>query len=114
PIAHLHERLDVAEAVCEGRFTHQGLALELGLPPDWYHRALPGDEEWRIEWWKQYEGLDLAHAFHTTGERRFADAWESLVESFVEQVPVSADSSDVAARRITNWIYAWSSFGEAV
>jgi hypothetical protein len=111
PIAYLHERLDVAEGVCEGRFAHQGLTLDLGLPPDWHDPRLPSDEEWRIEWWKHYEGLDLAHAFHVTGEQRFADAWESLVESFVEQVPVGSDSSDVAARRVTNWLYASTSFG---
>jgi len=113
PIAHLHERLDVAESVCRGRYTHQRLALDLGLPPDWRDAELPSDEEWPIEWWKHYEGLDLAHAFHVTGERRFVEAWKLLVESFVEQVPVGTDSSDVAARRVTNWIYALSSFGSA-
>src|SRR5262249_50891292 len=114
PIAHAHERLDIAEDVCAGRFTHHGLSLDLGLPPDWHDPPPPADEEWGIEWWKHYEGLDLAHAFHATGERRFAEAWESLVASFVEQIPVGSDSSDVAARRVTNWIYAWSSFGDAV
>jgi hypothetical protein len=114
PIEHAHRRLDVVEEVCAGKFTHHGLSLDLGLPPDWRSSALPPDDEWRIEWWKHYEGLDLAHAFHATGERRFADAWESLVASFVEQVPVGSDTSDVAARRLTNWIYAWTSFGDAV
>ena len=74
---------------------------------------LPEDEEWRIDWVKFYYGLDLADAFRATGDRRFLDAWEKLVASFVLQVPPDHDSSDVTARRILNWIYAWQRLPEA-
>ena len=40
-------------------------------------------------------------------------AWERLVASFVLQVPPDHDSSDVTARRILNWIYAWQRLPEA-
>jgi Heparinase II/III-like protein/Heparinase II/III N-terminus len=100
----------VAETVCAGRFTHAGLTLELGREPDWLTPLLPPDVEWRIEWSKFYYGLDLAHAFHTTGDTRFPGAWARLVRSWIRQVPVGFDSSDVTARRIQNWIYAWDSF----
>ena len=33
--------------------------------------------------------------------------WERLVSSGMAQVPVGWDTSDVAARRIQNWVYAW-------
>jgi hypothetical protein len=100
----------IAESVCRGRFHHQGLALDLGVEPDWPGAALPPDREWRLEWVKFYYGLDLAWAFRETGEHRFQQTWERLVRSWIRQVPVSADPSDVVGRRIQNWIYAWSGF----
>jgi hypothetical protein len=110
-----HDRRDlaVAEAVAAGRFSYFGTTLELGLDPDWTGADLPADEEWRIAWSKFYEGLDLAHAFRETGERRFLEAWEALVSSWIGRVPVGGDSSDVAARRVQNWIYAWQRFASA-
>lgn len=111
-IDHAYRDLEVAEAVCAGRFTHAGVTVDLGLPPDWMGAALPGDEEWRIEWTKFYYGLDLAHAFGETRDERFRRAWEALVASFADSVPVGLDSPDVAARRVQNWIYAWQRFGD--
>lgn len=102
--------LAVARDALEGRFTHHGVTLELGRRPDWRTGGLPDDAEWRIEWVKLYEGLDLAHAHRVTGDGRFLAAWEDLVESFCDQVPVGFDSSDVSARRIQNWLYAWQRF----
>jgi hypothetical protein len=55
-------------------------------------------------------GLDLAWAFRETGDERFQLTWERLVRSWIRQVPVPVDSSDVVGRRIENWIYAWSGF----
>jgi heparinase II/III-like protein len=112
-IEHEHRDLEVAEAVAAGRFTHTGITCELGLEPDWLGADLPEDEEWRIEWCKFYYGLNLAHAFATTSQRRFLTAWERLVGSFVEQVPVGWDVADVAGRRLQNWIYAWQAFAAA-
>jgi GNAT superfamily N-acetyltransferase len=112
-VAEEHRDLALAEAVATGHFTHVGTTVELGPLPEWRSPDLPADEEWRIEWWKFGYGLDLAHAFEQTGDPRFAETWERLVTSFVEQVPVGADTSDVAARRIQNWLYAWSSFARS-
>jgi uncharacterized heparinase superfamily protein len=109
-IEHLHRDRGVAEAVASGRFTHVGETRTLGPEPDWLAADLPADEEWRIEWVKFYFGLDLAHAHEATGETRFREAWERLAGSWIRQVPPDHDSSDVAARRILNWIYAWQRF----
>ncbi len=110
-----HGDVALADAVCAGRFTHVGITLELGTDPDWVHAPLPEDEEWRIEWTKFPWALDLAHAFTWTGEERYLRAWERLVTSFIRDVEIGAgvDSSDVIARRVQNWIYAWSAFAEA-
>lgn len=108
-----HRDFATATAARDGRFVHHGVELHLGRRPDWLGAGLPGDVEWRIEWVKLYEGLDLAHAFQVTADPEFLHAWEDLVESFCDQVPVGQDSSDVSARRVQNWLYAWSRFGEA-
>jgi hypothetical protein len=103
----------VAEEVSRGVFAHQGVALDLGVEPDWLGAALPADREWQLEWVKFYYGLDLAWAGRESGERRFQWAWERLVRSWIRQVPVTLDTSDVIGRRIQNWIYAWNSFAAA-
>jgi hypothetical protein len=114
-IEHAHRDLAVAEAACAGRFTIAGQTVDVGREPDWIDAPLPDDVEWRIEWTKFYYGLDLAHAYGQTGDRRFLRAWERLVASFIDQVPIGegADTSDVAARRIQNWVYAWTAFAAA-
>jgi hypothetical protein len=109
---HEHRDRALAEAVAAGRFTHVGETVALGVEPDWLHAALPKDEEWRIEWVKFYYGLDLADAFRATGDARFLEAWERLVGSYIAQVAPDHDSSDVTARRVLNWIYAWQRLPE--
>jgi hypothetical protein len=112
-IEHLHRDRALAERVCLGQFTHAGITLALGTTPDWLVSAFPDDAEWRIEWSKFYYGLDLAAAFNETGDLKFLYAWEDLVWSWIEQVPVDIDPSDVTGRRIQNWIYAWDQFAAA-
>ncbi len=112
-IDHACRDLEVAEAVVAGRFTHVGMTLELGAEPDWLGAPFPADKEWRIEWSKFYFGLDLAHAFAESGDPRFSECWERLVRSWIRQVPADHDRSDITARRIQNWIYAWLRFQAA-
>ncbi len=100
----------VADDVVAGRFAITGVTLRLGTPPDWTRDPYPADKEWRIEWVKFYYGLDLAHAYAATRAPRYAAAWAGLVTSYVAQVPAAADDTEVMARRIQNWIYAWNRF----
>ncbi|MEW6129110.1 MAG: alginate lyase family protein [Acidobacteriota bacterium] len=103
----------IANQVCRGLFTHAGMTLHLGLPPNWFSELLPEDDEYRIEWSKFYYGLNLANAYEKTGDSKYLDTWKTLIDSWVEQVPVGFDSSDVTARRIQNWIYTWNRFADA-
>jgi Heparinase II/III-like protein/Heparinase II/III N-terminus len=112
-IEHLHRDRGVAEEACRGRFTELGTTLELGLEPDWLGARFPADEEWRIAFGKFYFGLDLAAAFGQTGDPRYLRTWEGLVSSWVEQMPLGAESTDTVARRMLNWIYAWGAFVQA-
>ncbi len=112
-IDHLCRDLGIAEAARRGRFTHAGVELSLGRTPDWINDGLDDDEEWRIEWVKLYEGLDLAHAYTLTANPDYLATWEALIEAFRVQVPVGHDKSDVSARRLQNWLYAWRRFAGA-
>ena len=108
-----HEHRAVADAVCAGRFPIQGTTLSLGVEPDWLSASLPGDREWRLEWSKFYYGLDLAAAAETSGDSRYLHAWQRLVASWIAQVAIDFDPSDVIGRRIQNWVYAWRRFAAA-
>ncbi len=105
--------LAVADAAVAGRFTHLGITLDLGAEPDWITGGLAHDVEWRIEWVKAAEGLDLAHAFAVTGDGTYLAAWERLVRSYADQVPVGFERPEVAARRMQHWLYAWQRFRDA-
>ena len=109
-----HRNLKVAEAVAEGRFSIQGVTVDLGVEPDWLGAALPADREWRLEWSKFYYGLDLATAAEQSGDGKYAVAWRRLVDSWIAQVPIDHDPSDVIGRRIQNWVYAWSRLADCV
>ena len=112
-IENAYRDISIADDVCEGVFTFAGQTLAVGKKPDWFTTVLPDDDEWRIEWHKFYYGLDLAHAFAVTGKTKYRQAWKQLVQSWIALAPVGCDSSDVAARRIQNWIYAWNVFSRA-
>jgi tRNA A-37 threonylcarbamoyl transferase component Bud32 len=112
-IENAHTDLALADAVCKGVFTHAGETIEIGTEINWLTTQLPRDEEWRIEWYKFYFGLDLAHAYSITGDEKYRNTWKRLVQSWIAQMPIGSDSSDVAARRIQNWIYAWNAFRRA-
>lgn len=107
-----YREIAVADDAVAGAFVSTGRRFELGRAPDWTANPYPDDKEWRIEWVKFYYGLDLAHAFAVTHDRRYLDTWIHLVESFVAQVAPGADDTEVSARRIQNWIYAWNRFSQ--
>lgn len=109
----LYRDIGTAAAVRRGRYLHAGAELDLGRHPDWIDGGLADDEEWRIEWVKLYEGFDLAHAYAVTDEVDYLHAWQDLVRSFCDQVAVGHDKSDVSARRLQNWVYAWRRFADA-
>jgi hypothetical protein len=109
---HKYRRRSIADAVAAGHFPIQGQTLDLGLTPDWLGATLPADREWRLEWTKFYFGLDLAAAAEETGSAAYAQAWQRLVTSWIAQVRVDTDPSDVVGRRVQNWIYAWGRFAE--
>jgi hypothetical protein len=112
-IEHAYRDRRIADDVCLGKFTENGVTLELGLEPNWLKDGLPHDEEWQIAWIKFYFGLELAAAYSETGEARFQHAWEKLIASWIQQVPADFGPTDAHGRRIQNWIYAWNIFADS-
>ena len=113
PIEASYRDVQLANDVLAGRFCYAGVSLDVGLPPDWRTAGLDDDEEWHIEWSKFYFGLDLAHAFSVTGDQAYVDAWAELVGSWIDQQDSRCDPTDVTARRLQNWLYAWQGFDRA-
>lgn len=112
-IENKYQLQKIADEAIRGTFTNAGLSLELGRQINFRENPLPSDEEWRIEWFKFYFGLDLAHAFSRTKNPKYCHGFEYLVRSFIRQIPIGSDTPDVAARRVQNWIYAWQKFAES-
>ena len=109
-IDHLHRDIAVAEAArSPADSSTSAPTLDLGRVPDWIDGGLADDVEWRIEWVKLYEGLDLAHAYALTGDDDHLTAWEDLVESFCDQVAVGVDALGRDGASLQNWLYAWQS-----
>jgi hypothetical protein len=64
------------------------------------------DREWLILFHKFYYAVGLGMAYHETAEPRYAEKWVELTSSWIDAVPLDFLPSDVAGRRIQNWIFA--------
>ncbi len=94
------------EEIIERRFTFNGESFVLDSPVDWLSN--PSDDiEWQILLHKFYFAPGLIREWLNTGESRFKRCFVELLSSWVRQVPVDFIASDVTARRLQNWTYAW-------
>jgi len=112
-IENVYQSASVADDATEGIFTNAGAKVDLSGEINWLHNPVPTDEEWLIEWSKFYFGLDMAHEFSVKHDIKYLRKWEDLVQSYIKQVPIGFDTSDVTARRVQNWIYAWQIFSKS-
>lgn len=67
---------------------------------------LSSDQEWLILLHKFYYAVGLGIAYHETKDPRYAQKWVDLISSWIRTVPLDFLPSDVAGRRIQNWIFA--------
>jgi hypothetical protein len=104
---HLHHNLTVARDICAGRFTHAGTTIAINGQPDWTRADLRAVHEWWAEWIEFPYALDLAFAFHKTGDPRYLHRWKRLVGSWAADLPPDFGPIDALARRIQNWLYSW-------
>ena len=88
------------------RFTFNGETHALSEEVDWL-RNPSQDIEWHILLHKFYYAPGLARHYSLTGDSRDRDCFERLVRSWIAQTPNGYIATDVTARRVQNWIYAW-------
>lgn len=96
---------DQIDGILINRFTFNGQSYSLPNPVNWKNNPSP-DIEWQILLHKFYYAAGLGKAYGESGDRRYADKWIELTSSWIDQVPLGFLSSDVAGRRIQNWIFA--------
>ena len=116
PVADDDEvRRDKIDAILANRFDFNGESYQLSqsagspsaapAPAFWLHNPSP-DLEWLIQLHKFYYAAGLGMAYCETGDERYAAKWVELTWSWIESTPLDFLPSDVAGRRIRNWIYA--------
>ncbi len=75
------------------------------FPIPWTHNPSQ-DREWLILLHKFYYAVGLGIAFTDTQDRQYLEKWVELTDSWINLVPLNFLPSDVAGRRIQNWIFA--------
>jgi hypothetical protein len=92
-------------SLLEDRFEFNGESHLLPSPIPWIENP-SCDREWLILLHKFYYSVGFGMAYHETGAPQFAEKWVELTRSWLETVPLDFLPSDVAGRRIQNWIFA--------
>ena len=95
----------MTDAVLTNRFTFNHETHQLSAEFDWLSNP-SRDIEWMILWHKFYYAVGLGIAYHETKDQRYADQWMTLTERWIDQTPLDFLPTDVAGRRIQNWIFA--------
>jgi len=72
---------------------------------DWTANPSP-DVEWLILLHKFYYSVGLGIAYQETKDTHYVEKWVDLTSSWIDNVPLGFLSSDVAGRRIQNWIFS--------
>lgn len=93
------------DAILNGSFCFNEETYQFPNGLDWLSNPST-DVEWAIMLHKFYYAVGLGIAFKETGDRRYADKWAQLSSSWIASVPMDFLPSDVAGRRIQNWIFA--------
>lgn len=93
------------ENIIHHDFEFNGETQRLIPPIRWTHN-LHQDREWLIFLHKFYYAVGLGMAFDDTQDLVYLKKWVELTDSWINLVPLNFLPSDVAGRRIQNWIFA--------
>lgn len=103
---------DVAETarpkiddILVNRFEFNGERHIFSTSPLWLTN-LSQDQEWLILLHKFYYAVGLGMAYQETKDPQYARKWVDLTSSWIRTVPLDFLPSDVAGRRIQNWVFA--------
>lgn len=98
-----------ADQVLLNCFDFNEEVYELGGDFDWMVNP-SADVEWLILLHKFYYATGLGIAYQETKDPRYAEKWIELTDGWIADVPLDFLPSDVAGRRIQNWISAYYFF----
>ena len=98
-----------AECVLANEFNFNNEKYTLGESFDWQTNPSQ-DLEWLILLHKFYYLKDLAGAYDYTQDERYAAKWVDLINSWISQVPNGFIDSQVAGRRLQQWILSYQTF----
>ncbi|MEZ5666130.1 MAG: alginate lyase family protein [Alphaproteobacteria bacterium] len=98
-------RPDRIDMLLDNRFDLIGETHVLQDPPRWTENP-SSDRQWLIALHKFYYAVGLGMRYRDTGDARYRDAWVRLIDSWIDQADPLFVNSQVAGRRIQNWIYA--------
>ncbi len=93
------------DAILENGFEFNHESYRLPEAFDWSENPST-DIEWLILLHKFYYAVGMGMTFHETKNENYLQKWIDLTSSWINTVPLGFLSSDVAGRRIQNWIYA--------
>ena len=91
--------------VLDNRFDFNGEVHQLAHAFDWTVNP-SRDIEWLILLHKFYYAVGLGKVYRETADPSYVRKWIELTASWIETTPQGFLTSDVAGRRIQNWIYA--------
>ncbi len=93
------------DGILHNQFEFNGERHTFPTSPLWLTN-LSSDQEWLILLHKFYYAVGLGMAYQETNDPRYAQTWVDLTSSWIRTVPLDFLPSDVAGRRIQNWIFA--------
>lgn len=93
------------DRILSGTFSFNEETYQFREAMDWLDNPST-DIEWSIMLHKFYYAVGLGIAFQETRDPRYAQKWIDLTSSWIATVPDDFLSSDVAGRRIQNWVFA--------
>lgn len=93
------------DRVVAGEFDFNGECHRVESANEWL-RNPSSDIEWLILLHKFYYAAGLGIAYQESKDESYASRWVELTSTWIDTVPLDFLPSDVAGRRIQNWIYA--------
>ncbi|MGB7181604.1 MAG: alginate lyase family protein [Burkholderiaceae bacterium] len=93
--------------ILENKFSFNGETYCLGPEINWLKNPSE-DIEWLILLHKFYAAPGLIRQWLTSENDKYLNIFLDLVTTWIKQVPDNFIATDVTARRVQNWAYAWN------
>lgn len=115
PIPRDTDLLTRADEILVGRFSFLNRTADYAKGIDW--GASGFDRLWRFNLHYFEFGLDLALAYHVTGDHKYAERFKATVSDWIVRSPLGRGDAwhpYPLSLRLINWLWAWYLFGDAI